>query len=337
MKEEDIRPENLFNQYLLLAEQDAQTYFRNAEFVFVPCPACGGRHTRFLFRKMGFDYEECGDCGTLFNNPRPGADAFSRYYADSPSVRFWATHFYRETEEARRVRLIRPKAELVKAILEKYGKPNAGRDAAVADIGAGYGVFCEELRKILPERISVIAIEPAHDLGEVCKKKGLVTVPKFFEDVIPEDLSGKPVLAATSFELLEHLQDPRAFIRRCADLLEPGALLILTSLNWKGFDLQVLRERSKSIHPPHHINFFTPESLGTLLNSCGFTLCEITTPGKLDTDIAAKQLSDIQDPFIKNIVSADERVRQSFQQFLQDTLMSSHMMVVARRNGKEGC
>jgi 2-polyprenyl-3-methyl-5-hydroxy-6-metoxy-1,4-benzoquinol methylase/ribosomal protein S27E len=334
LKEEEIRPENLFNQYLSLAEKDVQTYFKDTTFLYVPCPACRSRKTRFLFRKMGFDYEECKECETLFNNPRPKSEAFIRYYSEAPSVRFWATHFYRETEEARRLRLIRPKAALVKTILERYGKKKAGKDAAVADIGAGYGVFCEELQKILSKEISVIAIEPAHDLNEICKRKGLVTVPKFFEDVTPEDLSGKSIIAATSFELLEHLQDPRNFIQRCADVLGPEALLIVTSLNWKGFDLQVLRERSKSIHPPHHINFFTPASLGMLLKSCGFTLCEITTPGKLDVDIAGKQLSDIQDPFIKNIVSADESVRQSFQQFLQDTRMSSHMMVVAQRNRK---
>jgi len=332
MKEEEIRPENLFNQYLSLAEKDVQTYFRNSEFVFVPCPACGGSHTHFMFRKMGFDYEECENCGTLYNNPRPKADAFNHYYLDSPSVKFWATHFYRETEDARRLRLIRPKAELVKEILEKYAMKEPGRDTAVADIGAGYGVFCEELQKILPKEISVIAIEPAYDLQDVCRKKRLVTIPKFFEDITREDLSGKSIAAVTSFELLEHLQNPHAFIQRCAVILNPGALLILTSLNWKGFDLQVLRERSKSIHPPHHINFFTPESLGILLRSCGFTLCEITTPGKLDVDIAGKQLSDIQDPFIKSLVSADDCVRQLLQKCLQDMRMSSHMMVVARRN-----
>ena len=331
MKEEDIRPENLFNKYLSLAESDVQTFFLSAEFLFVPCPACGSRRTQFIFRKLGFDYEECTDCGTLYNNPRPTADAFTRYYSCSPSVRFWATNFYRETEESRRIHLIRPKALLVKKILERYGIRNTSQNSAVADIGAGYGVFCEELQKILPHEISIIAIEPAPDLKEICEKKGLLTIPKFFESITPHDLSGKSIIAATSFELLEHLHNPRDFIQKCAEVLEPGALLIVTSLNWAGFDLQVLRERSKSIHPPHHINFFTPGSMQLLLEESGFEVCEITTPGKLDVDIAAKQILDIQDPFVKMIVGANEGIKQAFQHYLQEARMSSHMMVVARK------
>lgn len=330
MKEEEIRPEELFRHYLALAENDVGTYFMDSPFRYVPCPACGGGKGRFLFRKMGFDYEECGECGTLFNNPRPEAASFGRYYSDSSSVKFWATHFYRETEEARRIRLIRPKAEQVRAILEKYGVLK-GKGAVVADIGAGYGVFCEELQKVLPGTVSVIAIEPAPELREVCRKRGLTTVPKFFEDVTPEDLGGKEIAAATSFELLEHLQDPRDFIQKCAMVLSPGSLLILTSLSWAGFDLQVLREHSKSIHPPHHINFFTPDSLRRFLSENGFRVCEITTPGKLDVDIAAKQVADVKDPFIRGVLTADEKTKGAFQQFLQDTGRSSHMWAIARK------
>lgn len=114
MKEEDIRPEELFRQYLDLAERDAETCLSGSPFRYVPCPAGGSTKSRFLFRKMGFDYEECGECRTLINKHRPPAESFARYYADSPSVKFWATHFYRQTEDARRVRFIRPKAALVK-------------------------------------------------------------------------------------------------------------------------------------------------------------------------------------------------------------------------------
>ncbi|MCX6701241.1 MAG: hypothetical protein NTV68_15210, partial [Methanomicrobiales archaeon] len=62
-------------------------------------------------------------------------------------------------------------------------------------------------------------------------------------------------------------------------------------------------------------------------------ICELSTPGKLDVDIAAKHLNDINNEFIKNILLSDEETRHKFQQFLQDIRMSSHMMVVAKRRG----
>lgn len=329
MKEEEIRPESLFNDYLALAENDVKTFFLSSPFRYVPCPACGATERSFRFRKMGFDYEECNACGTLYVNPRPPLEAFQRYYSDSPSVNFWATHFYRETEEARRIKLVRPKAAMVVAKIETMGKPGAG--SVILDIGSGYGVLCEELIRILPARCTVAGIEPSLALAKVCREKGITTIQKQMEDVDPADLPGGAVVAAISFELLEHLHDPATFLNACHRVLPKGALLILTTLSWAGFDLQVLRERSKSIHPPHHINFLTPDSVRLLLERHGFECCEVTTPGKLDVDIAAKQTTDVKDCFIRSILSSDTATREAFQAVLASTGLSSHMMVVARK------
>lgn len=330
MKEETIRPQSLFDRYLQLAREDIVTFFHNAPFRNIPCPACGSETATFRFRKMGFDYEECPECGTLFVNPRPGEEAFSAYYQRSPSVDFWATNFYKVTEDARRREIIRPKAELVSGLLRKYCEYVDLPNATLIDIGAGYGVFCEEAKKAFPDGIAVLGIEPASALSAICQDKGIRTIPKFLHEVTDRDLEGISVIAATSFELVEHLHDPGQFIRDCKKILRPGSLLILTTLNWHGFDLQILREKSKSIHPPHHINFFTPSSLSQLLTENGFSICEVSTPGKLDVDIAAKQPEDIKDPFIRRIVGSDEAARQMFQEFLREAHMSSHMMIVAR-------
>ncbi len=330
MKEEEIRPDALFSHYLELAKRDITTFFLSSSFRYIPCPACGSETSTFQFRKIGFDYEECDQCGTLYVNPRPSSDTFQRYYCDSPSINFWATNFYRETEEARRIKLIRPKAALVvKKIGDYYGTPDHG--SVVLDIGCGFGVFCEELQKLLPPQCRVAGIEPSIALGNVCKEKGITIIPKPMENVATSDLPGGKIVTATSFELLEHLHDPDAFLESCYRVLPKGALLILTTLSWAGFDLQILRERSRSIHPPHHINFFTPDSIKVLLERNNFDLCEVTTPGKLDIDIVAKQIDDVKDAFIRSIASADTPIRESFQEVLARNNLSSHMMVVAKR------
>ena len=331
MKEEDIRPEKLFNQYLSLAEQDVETYFRHALLYNISCPACKSQNSEFRFRKMGFDYEICLNCRTLFVNPRPVAEAFNEYYTDSPSVRFWATNFYRETESKRRKHLIKPKAAMIKSIISKYITESRNQ-SCILDIGAGYGIFCEELQKLFPKYVQVIAVEPATALQEVCREKGIPIIPKFLENIKDIDLpfGRKNVIAAISFELLEHLHDPDLFIENCRGVLGEGGILILTTLNWDGFDLQVLQEKSNSIHPPHHINFFTTESIQILLNHHGFEVLEVTTPGKLDVDIASKQISDITDPFIRDILGGNDMVKSKFQTFLQESKLSSHMMIIAK-------
>ena len=170
-------------------------------------------------------------------------------------------------------------------------------DAAILDIGAGYGVFCEELQRLFPGT-TVIAVEPSRALAARCRERGVPTIKKFLEAVDGNDLGGKRIIAATAFELLEHLPNPGGFLTRCSALLPAGALIILTTLNWMGFDLQVLREHSRSITPPAHINFFTPSSLAICLERNGFHPESITTPGKLDVDIASKEIAAVSDPFL---------------------------------------
>lgn len=334
MKESEIRPEAIFDQFLALAERDAKTYFGDVPFSRISCPSCDRAGSAFAFRKHGFDYETCGACQTLFVNPRPGQDAFRRYYREAPSIKFWATDFYEKTESARRERIFAPRARVV---LEKIRKYLAGAGTAeagwIADIGAGYGVSCEEIGKIAPTT-KVVAIEPSPELARVCRRKGLTVVPKFLEDAARADLSvGQEERGTlTSFELLEHVQDPKAFLDSCRRLLMPGDLFILTTLNGLGLDIQVLWEKSKSVHPPHHINFFNPGSIKTLLERAGFQALEISTPGKLDVSILENSLGKVHsDRFWANFLrQLGEDGKERFQQFLADHGLSSHMMVVAQ-------
>lgn len=334
MKESDIRPAAVFDQFLALAEQDANRYFDEVPRERINCPACDRDDTVFAFRKHGFDYETCPWCATLFVNPRPGPDAFRRYYREAPSIKFWATHFYEQTEAARRERIFAPRARVVLEKVRKY-LAGAGTTEAgwVVDIGAGYGVFCEEIGKIAP-KAKVVAIEPSPELAQVCRRKGLAVVPKFLEDAARADLPVGPEERGTltSFELLEHVPDPGGFLDSCRRLLMPGDLFILTTLNGLGLDIQVLWEKSKSVHPPHHINFFNPGSIKTLLERAGFQALEVSTPGKLDVSILENSLGKIPaDRFWANFLGQlGEDGKERFQQFLADHGLSSHMMVVAQ-------
>ena len=87
MKEEEIRPAKIFDEYLRLAREDTDTYFGEAERELCDCPACGTKGEPD-FVKNGFTYESCPACYTLFVSPRPLAEAFSRYYTDSPSSKY---------------------------------------------------------------------------------------------------------------------------------------------------------------------------------------------------------------------------------------------------------
>jgi len=297
MKESDIRPAALFDEYLRLCEKDARSYFAAVPRTPVSCPVCDTPGTP-AFTKSGFSYDVCARCDSLYVSPRPAADAFEAYYTTAPSSKYWATTFYRETAAARRELLWRPKAELV------------------ADKVA---TLCSRDCAIVPH------------LAEICRSKALRVVEKFLEHVEPADLPKRPS-AFVSFELFEHLHDPRRFLQRMHQLMAGGDLFIFTTLSGTGLDIQLLWERSKSVCPPHHLNFLNPRSMATLLVRVGFEVIEITTPGKLDIDIAATGAELVTDRFWRTFLRyADESARAEWQQIIASTGWSSHMMITCRK------
>lgn len=324
MKEEDIRPQVIFDEYLRLAREDTETYFANAEKVNGNCPACESLGVP-AFVKYGFTYETCPKCLSLFVNPRPVVEAFSKYYTESPSSKFWASTFYKETAEARREKLWKLKARLIRDTVQRYGASHHN----LVDIGGGFGLFAEVMRDLCGR--APIVIEPGPDLASVCREKSLLVVQKFLEQVAPEDLPAGPKVFV-SFELFEHLHDPVAFLNQLNGLMASGDLFIFTTLSGTGVDIQALWEDSKSVTPPHHLNFLNPRSVALLLVRLGFVSVEVTTPGKLDIDILINNREAIKDRFWQTFVAtASDGEKAEWQNMIAASGWSSHMMVVCRK------
>lgn len=293
----------------------------------VDCPACGKAKGSKVFEKSGFDFEECGECGTVYINPRPPLSLLDEYYSTGKSQQHWNEKIFPASENARRNTIFRPRAERVLDLCKKYSSGTR----LLIDVGAGFGTFCEEAQKLgYFER--VIAIEPSRGLARTCRHKGLNVIELPIEDVT---LEGADVV--TGFEVAEHLFAPKNLIEGCARLLPAGGLLILTVPNIRGFDLLTLRELSDNVDGPGHLNYFHPESLGHLLTTHGFDVVEVLTPGKLDAELVRKkvvggQFSLEDQGFLKQVLVDDwERLGGPFQEFLASNLLSSHLWMVGRR------
>lgn len=75
--------------------------------------------------------------------------------------------------------------------------------------------------------------------------------------------------------VLEHIPDPIALLKRVRSVLEPGGALCIAVPNDFSLLQQAVVERNHTsqwwITPPHHINYFSFQSLDRLLSTCGFT------------------------------------------------------------------
>lgn len=334
MTEAEIRPREMFNAFLECARRDVQRFFSaRATFVAIDCPACGSAAQEAVFDKLGMPYAVCRRCSSLFLSPRPPLEAFARYQREGESVAFWSERFYVETQAARWEKIYRPRADLVRR-LTRFLSPGPW---TFADVGSGVGLFLQEVAG-LGLFADVVGIEPAPNMAQASRARGFRVVERLVEDVDPGEVQADLI---TAFEVLEHVYTPARFLSAIARLLRPGGLLLCTTLTISGFDLQVLWDRSKSIHPPHHINLLSVDGVSLLARRCGLEVVELTTPGVLDVDIVANALQE--DPalpvprFVRALLAAPEGgAREAFQQFLQTHRLSSHLHLVARRPGNAG-
>ena len=327
MKETDIRPEELMQRYLELSKSDAISCFGNEPRESISCIACGSSSISSAFDKYGFGYGLCQDCGTLYQTPRPILSAFEMFYRDSISSKYFAETFAPTVEESRREKILRPRVERLIKICDQLGLDVQ----RLIDVGAGYGNFLDECRKQFPNA-KMVAVEPSVALAKECRAKGFDVVESFVEQV-SEEYEGFADLVV-SFEVLEHVHEPEAFMRSLKKLVRPGGVVLVSTLCIDGFDLQTCWDQSNQIFPPHHINFFSLAGFEKLFKRVGLVDINVTTPGKLDVDIvrnAAHKNSDILkgQNFLKKLISNEDSSR-AFQTFLAENRLSSHAWVVGK-------
>lgn len=329
MKEEDIRPQDLHEEYLRLSQKDAGTFFSDvSKFQDILCPACSSKEVKKAFVKDGFGFVTCSQCGTLFQSPRPTIEAFEQFYIESPSSNYWAETFFPRIAEARREYIFRPRVKRI----SDYCEENRISHNTVIDVGAGYGIFLDEWRNYHPDD-SVKAIEPGAKLAQECRYKNIDTLEVFAEHAKDLHETGDLV---TCFEVIEHVHSPVTFIKSLSLLAKSGSHVLVSGLGVDGFDIQVLWDQSKSISPPHHINFMSVKGFKLLFERAGFVDVDILTPGMLDVEIVAKAINTDPDLEQKNrfavlLSKSDEQTQNDFQEFLQKHHMSSHVWVIARK------
>jgi len=319
MKEAEIRPQDLLEKYMDLSRKDAKRMDRST-FVNIECPACTSTANRFKFIKNDFTYVQCMDCGSLYCSPRPGPKVLNSFYEESESSHYWASVFFPAVAETRREKLFQQKAKKIQEVVAFKNK----RNLSICDVGAGYGIFLEELAKVFP-LAELYAIEPSPELAKVCKNKGFTTMISSAEESV--DWRDRFDLIISS-EVIEHVFSAEDFLRSLHQLSKPNGQVLLTGLGYEGFDILVLQDKSNSIFPPHHLNFLSIEGFEILFNRIGFKKVDIWTPGVLDVDIVMN--SGFVPEFLK-ILGQREGALEKFQSYLASQRLSSHVWCLGVR------
>ncbi len=128
--------------------------------------------------------------------------------------------------------------------------------ARVLDVGCGRGSF---LCKAQSRGATATGIELNRSAAEVARSRGIEVV----EGLLQAHARARPAYydLVASFQVIEHVPEPVAFVHDCLRVLKPGGRLILGVPNNDGF----LRYADAPLNgPPHHMGLWNRRSLAAL-------------------------------------------------------------------------
>ncbi len=323
LKESDIRPEKIYNEYKELLSQDAAEYFSDSSLLLkVDCPGCTSKESKAGFKKGGFNYRICDRCGSFFVSPRPKDEALRDFYRNSRAGIFLRKKLLTDTLESRSQNIFSYRVQWITGLVEEY----APLAKVFLEYGTRYPVFMKELNNtgIFSTLFSVKT--ECFDQEKLLPKS--VSIPqekRTFKDEID-------VFAA--FEIVERVFSPQELFRQAFAACRKGGLFIITSATSSGFEYQVLKEYSPNIIVPDRLNILALEALVDLIKKAGFEVIEVSTPGRLDVEIVKKACENKPDLPIDTLWryifnNRDANALHSLQEYLQQFRLSSHVRIAA--------
>ena len=326
LSEEELCPSDLLAGQEAAFARDIARLHAYGGTVSVACPACGADTPAPAFEKFGFAYQRCDGCRTLYMSPRPSEEAMADYYTNSENYAYWVKYIFPASEATRREKIHKPWLERVIGYVDRFNVPRG----TLIEVGPGFGTFAA-LAHASGAFSRVLGVEPSPELAAACRARGVEVAEARVEDFAAEAPEASVVCA---FEVIEHLFEPRRLVQAVYRLLAPGGLMVLSCPNGEGFDIAALGAGSLAVDA-EHVNLFNPSSLRRLVESVGFEVLIVHTPGRLDAEFvreAALRGEVKLDPFLQRVLVTEwERLGWPFQMFLAEHGLSSHMWLAARR------
>lgn len=243
------------------------------------CRLCGSQDVRPFDRDYrGNRIDRCPHCGVKFLNPQ---------YSDAHLERFYAGYINFHPTPNSKQKITNHKLPEVRLEGKRRSLELVGRfveRGPLLSIGSGDGLEIKVAKELGWE---VEGYDVSSEVtAKVAREFG---IPVHSGDFLALDLPADRYAAVFMDQVLEHLKDPSAYLRRVHRLLRPGGVLFIGVPNIGSLANQAktlvgrlgLRRRRRGRHyaSQHHIFYFSPPVLRRILERFGFEV--LTLRGSL--------------------------------------------------------
>ena len=209
----------------------------------------------------------CGSCGVVYCDPQPRDEVLRKYTGHYDL----ADHFSSYTARKR---------VLFERRLDRLPTPTSQRNA-LCDIGTGDGLFLE-LAAVRGWDVTGVELNPP--AAQRARSRGAEVFEGAIEQL--EDLPRNHFHLVTAWDSIEHSPDPRIFARRLAELVVPGGVVAVTTLNRGSFVAAVFRSKWSMV-AEGHFTIWDQRSLRRLLASSDSVQRRFSTADSAATSFAS--------------------------------------------------
>jgi 2-polyprenyl-3-methyl-5-hydroxy-6-metoxy-1,4-benzoquinol methylase len=274
----------------------------------VRCQLCGraGGHTPTLGELLW----SCPDCGfvwTAGSAPAPEELYDEAYYTTGGYQDYFASAGQRRFEASRRLRWLL----------------STVRPTVLLEAGCAGGYFLEAAHHA---GITASGIDVSHAAARFARDHLHMPVQQGYFETIAPTLTADVVCA---FHVLEHVEDPRAFLHAAHTTLTPGGWLALEVPNIASAAAQRLGTAWPGLQPQYHRWHFTPDSLVQLVTDAGYEVVRQDTVFSRFYWRAAGRLRNARDLLVADL-AASRSLRVTHPQ------LGDLLRIVARHDDRAG-
>lgn len=263
----------------------------------------------------------CPQCKLEWLDPQPDDATLAAIYSDG--------YFLGEQNDdaaERRSRMKRATGALyLDALAAVVQQPNA----KLLEIGCGQGEVLVEARQ---RGFQVSGIEiSAHAAAVANGRLGAHAVSVGSLENVP--LPPEHFDAVLAADVIEHVRDPRGFVKRIRELLNPGGVVLLITPSLDSWTRRLLRSRWME-YKVEHLYYFSAASMRLLFEGSGFGEIRISPSRKVLTfDYIWRHFDRFRVPVWSPLLGLARRMMPGRMAYRHLRVPASGLMAIARKAG----